>query len=64
MPSWAAEDGRYYWRPPGATFDVEIPHPPFREAGCKCALCVTPEPPREPDVTDAEFEEIMRNPWR
>lgn len=57
MPNWADDEGRFWWTPPGGTWldEVEIPHAPVtRPAGCSCAMCSTPEPPREPDLTDAE----------
>lgn len=38
MPNWSDDEGRYWWTRPDGRM-VEIPHPPFAEAGCRCQLC-------------------------
>lgn len=40
MPNWSDENGRYWWKPPGETFDQEIPHPPvIPDEDCGCVFC-------------------------
>ena len=42
MPSWADENERYWWIPPGKYWfeRVEIPHPPvIQRDNCICDFC-------------------------